>query len=298
MKGEANRKIPAPVARQIGLTPAVANRVRDALAQQGYIRVSRVKQTITYELTDAGREYLQTLTPYPPPEPEDETAEEIRGYQKAHLLLQLLRADQHALARGQANRSRGPADLELTTRAANRLRKRLAQEGLVEIIPGQRTESYRLTDRGRTTLGTLRHYPTSRITLTGKQLNALLHAGQRGANLNAGETQRAAQVPVSPAPLPADLGQVVYAEFVELRRERYGHTSLVPIHEIRRRIADKYGPGAARHDTLDEPIRELARQGKVRLVAISDLRDATEPQLADSIPGIDQTFFYLGVAHD
>jgi DNA-binding MarR family transcriptional regulator len=134
VKGEANRKIPAGAAREIGLTPAVANRGRDALAQQGYIRVSRVKQTVTYELTDAGREYLQTLAPYPPPEPEDETSEEIRGYQKAHLLLQLLRADQRTLARGQANRSRGPTDLELTTRAANRLRKRLAQEGKPEVV--------------------------------------------------------------------------------------------------------------------------------------------------------------------
>jgi hypothetical protein len=48
---------------------------------------------------------------------------------------------------------------------------------------------------------------------------------------------------------------------------------------------------------LDEPIRELARRGRVRLVAISDPRDVTPEQLANSIPGREQTFFYLGAAH-
>ena len=36
----------------------------------------------------------------------------------------------------------------------------------------------------------------------------------------------------------------------------------------------------------------LWREKKVRLVAISDYRDATSEELADSIPGVEETLFY------
>jgi hypothetical protein len=48
---------------------------------------------------------------------------------------------------------------------------------------------------------------------------------------------------------------------------------------------------------LDEPIRELWRRGRVRMVALADLTRATSEQLNDSIPGVHETLFYLENAH-
>lgn len=297
-KGEANRKLSAVVRRELDLTPATAERLRQDLAKDHYLQVTREGRSVTYELTDAGREYLQTLDPYPP-EPETEpVSDTVRRHQIAHLLLQLFRADEQTLGRGEANRRLGPVDLELNLPAANKLRKKLARDGMIEVIKSSRSESYRLTSAGERLLATLEHYPTTKVTLNGRQLNALLQA-VRSSTPSAGATQEFGRGTESRGiPLPADLSQAIYEEFDDLRRERYGHTGLVPIHEIRARIAAEYGTEAARHDVLDEPIRELWRQGRVRMVALSDLGRATPEQLNDSVPGVHETLFYLELAHD
>jgi DNA-binding MarR family transcriptional regulator len=290
-KGEANRKLTAALRRELQLTPGMANRLREQLAQEGYVRLTKTGRNITYELTDAGREYLQTLEPYPPEDAVAPVSDEIRGYQTTHLLFQLFKADGQTLGKGEANRRRGPTDLELTPSAANLLRRQLAQQGALEIIKGSRSESYRLTPRGEELLATLRYYPTGQFSLKGRQLNAIL---DRVAGAARGH-QQAAPTPEVAAPA-ADLARVVYEEFEELRRERYGHTGLVPIHALRHRVAEKYGPQTARHDVLDEPIRALWRQGRVRLVALADLQRATAEQLNDSVPGVNETLFFMEIA--
>jgi hypothetical protein len=77
-------------------------------------------------------------------------------------------------------------------------------------------------------------------------------------------------------------------------REKHWHTAMVPIHEIRQRIAARQGERAARHDVLDERVRQLRREDRLRLISLSDLSRATPEQLADSIPGDNETFFYVG----
>jgi hypothetical protein len=94
------------------------------------------------------------------------------------------------------------------------------------------------------------------------------------------------------------LGAAVLAEFQELWRERHGRSGLVPIHEIRQRIADRFGTAASRHDVLDEVILNLWRQKRLGLEAISDLAGATEQQLNASIPGVHGTLFYLEAPHE
>jgi hypothetical protein len=101
-----------------------------------------------------------------------------------------------------------------------------------------------------------------------------------------------------PTPLPDDLAGKILAEFEELHRERHGHTGLVPIHEVRQRIADRFGPEAARHNVFDGQVQLLRQQQRIRMVPISDLRDATREQLNDSIPGVNETLFYLEPAHE
>src|SRR5262249_17469775 len=128
----------------------------------------------TYELTDAGREYLQTLDQYPP-EPElPPASDEIRNFQKAQLLFQLYRSDGKTLSKGEANRQLGPQELELTPEIAPILRNKLSRVGALEIIKGSRSETYKLLPAGEGLLATLEHYPTTQFTLKGKHLNALL----------------------------------------------------------------------------------------------------------------------------
>ena len=296
-KGQANKKLTKALQRDLGLTTETANRLRESLAEKGYIRITKKGQNVTYELTDAGREYLQTLEPYPPQPEVEPVSEEVQRYQTAYLLFQLFRAKDGVLTRGKANKTLGPTDLELKPAAANQLRRKLAQQGILKIDKGSRSESYRLTPGGEEMLAALRHYPTTRFWLTGRQLNALLDrvSGAAMRQPEAPPTTSAQPQTVQP---PADLSRAVYDEFEELRRERHGHTGLVPIHEIRARIAEKYGPQAARHDVLDEPIRELWRQGRVRLVSLADLQKATPEQLNNSVPGVNETLFFMEVARD
>ena len=49
---------------------------------------------------------------------------------------------------------------------------------------------------------------------------------------------------------------------------------------------------------LDERIRDLWRQGRVRLVAISDPQSVPEEQLNESLPEANETIFYLEAAHE
>jgi hypothetical protein len=62
---------------------------------------------------------------------------------------------------------------------------------------------------------------------------------------------------------------------------------LVPVHELRAKVP---APDRA---AFDDAARTLWREGKVRLVSLADLHKATVAQLDASIPGTNETFFYL-----
>jgi hypothetical protein len=86
--------------------------------------------------------------------------------------------------------------------------------------------------------------------------------------------------------------------FNELLREKYTHAGMVPIHELRAWVAQQFGPEAASHKTFDEVANELRKQNRVRFVTISDLRRGTPEQMEASIPGVNETFFFLEPAHE
>jgi DNA-binding PadR family transcriptional regulator len=297
--GLANRKMGVPAKKHLGLTAEVANRLRDELAARQYLRIEKTGQRVSFELTDEGREYLQTLEQYPFPSRKAGAGtipENLREYVKPYLLLRLLLAGESPIPLGQANRfdTLGKTHLRLTPRAARPFWDEMASEGLVRAEPRQRTVLYELTPAGRTYLASHDHYPHFDYKLRGTVLNELLHGH------TAARGQESAQEAPPKAlftPRPADLSEAAWAEFEELRREQYGHTGLVPIHQVRQRIAEKYGPETARHDVLDEPILQLGRDGRVRLIALSDLQKATADQLNASIPGVNETLFYLERAY-
>src|SRR5262249_16899883 len=138
------------------------------------------------------------------------------------------------------------------------------------------------------------HLDHARFSVRGATLNALVTAVRESSFAR---DKPAGLSGEGPLPNARKLAEAVLDQFQELRREKHGRSGLVPIHEVRQKIADRFGQTAARHDVLDEVILDLWRQGRIRLTAISDLRDATEQQLDDSIQGESQTFFYLETAH-
>jgi hypothetical protein len=262
--------------------------------------------------------------------------DKLLEHQKAFLLLQLLGADNRKLSRGTANKAlKGPLSkgLALAPTTANEIRDSLAADGYLDKTRNRGTDHYRLTERGLALLLALEQYP-SELLVSGRMINELVTAvreqlatwqgpqaltdllrsladtERRFGSLQrqvgelfeetrttlSGSGQQPAQA-LRPE-LPQDLAAAIVAEFEELLRESHSHRGRVPIHELRRHVADKFGPEAARHDRFDTVLKQLRHQQRVRLVSISDLRDATQEELNDSIPGMNETFFYVEPAHE
>jgi hypothetical protein len=215
----------------------------------------------------------------------------VHDCQKAFLLLQLLGQENKRLMRSEANEAlRWAANrksLALDVRAANSLRDELTSAGYMRkqrarTPRGGMADYYELTERGLALLLELPQYPGP-IVVPGRAINELLLAGR--------QAQTAWQAP--PASSDRDLARLIVEQFESLRRERYSHTGLVPIPVLRSSVADACGPEAANHEILDPLIRRLWREGRLQMVPISDLRDATAEELADAIPGVNETLFYL-----
>jgi DNA-binding PadR family transcriptional regulator len=301
--GALNKKITVAAARALQLTAAVANGVRGELVAEGFLfSESKSGRKVLYAITEAGRHYLDGLErptiagrrQQPAMVDESDIPPELREGQKAFLLLQLLDNDGQPLARGDANRIRDALQksLGLKPAIANHLRAKLAEQGYIQITVAGRSQEYVLTPDGLEYLAAgARHLEHADLTIKGKTLNALIAAARQSSF----DREQSDETPLAKhaAPSQAELAQAVLSEFQDLRRERYGRSGLVPIHEVRQRLIDRFGPGAGRHDVLDEVILGLWRQQRLGLEAISDLAETTQQQLNDSIQGVHGTLFYL-----
>ena len=289
--------------------PAAAAAVDD-LVNRGLVARAKEARSVWATLTDAGSAHLASLPPPPepppkpakrparPPPPDEPENPNLVPFQQAFLLLQLLSAHGRTMTEGKANAALRTAvareDLELGQRLAQQLRRKLAEQGRVRAVKEGRSLHLTLTDDGLTYLASLRHHPAGTFTVTGTALNDLLDAARGGqGTVRPTGTAAAESGGGQTATPPADLGGAAYAAFRELARERYSRNGLVPIFAIRRELARRYGPGAARHDVLDAPILRLWRQGKVRLVSISDTRGASADELEDAITDAYETLFYM-----
>jgi DNA-binding PadR family transcriptional regulator len=309
--GDLNKKLGAVAKRELHLDAKTATGIRNDLAQHGYLEVTKAKGKVLFSLTESGRAYLAGLERpvlggrarakqaaprvAKQPAPPDETAitDVVREGQKTYLLLQLLDADGQPLTKGDANRipDKLQAILALKPALANYRRATLATQGYIQTIREGRTESYVLTPDGLAYLATsTAHYPSGEFEIKGKALNALVAAARESSFT---DERPAAQMAERSVPSQSELAEAVMAEFQDLRRERHGSSGLVPIHEVRQRIVERFGPTAGRHDLLDEVILGLWRSQRLGLEGISDLGKATNQQLNDGIPGVSGTLFYL-----
>lgn len=274
--------------------------VVEELVAAGLVTSKKDGRAVRYSVTPAGESHLASL-PVPTartrtPRNRDPAVEpaplpgnpNLLPYQQAFLLMQLLCADDRTMTEGQANKLPLVAkqDLELSGPLASQLRRKLAADGYLTQRKEGRSLLVTLTDKGVGYLTTLEHHPAARFTVTGGAINALLAARGDGAGYRVSDVASESEV-------PADLASVAYRVFQQLARERFTRNGLVPIFEIRREIARQYGPDAARHDTLDHSILSLWRDGRVRLVSISDTRGASAAELEDSITDAYETLFYM-----
>ncbi len=103
----------------------------------------------------------------------------------------------------------------------------------------------------------------------------------------------APQAPAVARPAPDDLPAAVLKIFHDLKREKFGHTGLVPIFEVRRLVASRFGPESARHDVLDETIKGLWRAGRLTLLPLNDATGVSVDEMNDAMPGLNEVWFYL-----
>lgn len=214
---------------------------------------------------------------------------ELREYQRAFLLLQLLAEKDRRMKKGEANKAvtTGPnkTALGLTTRDANALRDEMAPD-LINVAKEGRATVFELTEEGLRHLTTLPQYP-ARLAINGRAISRLIaavHQGRQPAPAPAPASQPASE------PLPEFILRSVIA-----MASRPG-TELVPIHEVRSAVEDELGRSQAAPEVFDAALKELRRSGALKLVPISDLRKATQDELAASLPGVHETLFYVEVA--
>ena len=263
--------------------------------------IETAPRLVAYTLTDVGATRLDAMRTWLPEAKQPSrrgkvippSSDQVRDHRTGYLLLEVLKAQ--SLAHADANDhldTYAREGLELNAATARQLWQELAAQGLLTKAGDGRSLRYGLTAAGRVKLANA-EFPTGRkFTLTGEVLTALLEAAREVGKQFAPATGEGAEPPAG-----ADLERLVLTAFEELLRERHAVGGLVPIHEVRAEVRNRFGAAAARHDVFDDVVLQLWRAKKLRLTPIADHAKATPAQLGDAIPGVGETLFYLEAAH-
>jgi hypothetical protein len=288
---------------------------QEQLVQQSYV----IHENRTYRLAPEGMAYLKSLDGAPP-----ETNPKLFPYQQSFVLLKIFLAKDRTLTLAgltEALRTKeivsclnfGSVSPDSNAKArpvmnAQLIRwvlETLVNRGALDLQRAPNTVRYSITEDGEDLLSSSGQYPGIPFKLTGKELSNLIDAVRRSvAKLappaSTAPEQRPTITPASerdPATQPLT-SQAMLSEFDELRRGAHIRNGLVPICDLRQRIAAKYGANAALHETFDPLLMRLDREDRLRLVSIGDRSRVLPEQLNDSIPGENETFFFVEVAHE
>ena len=148
--------------------------------------------------------------------------------------------------------------------------------------------TYRLEpERGLRALAAARQHDAVNFKLRGDTLNALLRAARGSAPPAAA---------IESVPHRRELAAHEIETIIEeLGSDRFAGKDLIPIHAVRRTVRERFGDEAAGHPVLDPMLKRLRSEGRFRLVAITDYRDATQQELDDAIPGLNEILFYMDI---
>ena len=292
-----------------GTDPAEANQTLASLIEQGFLAISGGAQdaphprpNAAYRLTREGIAHLRPARP--------DFSDELLQAQEAFILLQVFRAKEQKLTRSDLNgklKSRAAVgQLEFDVKAAPEtidyhLAELVDKECLTVLKRGVSISFELNPEKGAAALASSKQHEAVSFTLTGETLNALLAAaGRSNGAISASDGEVRYEAPtaveVEIEPQPASLSSLEIIRYLDqLRSGKYAGKDQIPIHELRRIVASQHGEEMAAHKVLDPIIKEMRSNGQLRFIAISDNRDATQKELDDSIPGMNETLFYIVV---
>ena len=296
----------------LGLNPATTRAVLAELASRGDVQIHRADGSEAYTLTQTGVERLAQLRnecPVLPPtgKPAPTSDADVRASREAFLLLNLMEAPGYRLSatRSQAlsypkpPKNTSKADhakpLKLNHATAWQVRGELVRAGRLAVAWDGEEGWYTLTPAGKQYLTTLPFDHLGEVKIRGAVLTELLTAAREAAKHSTGT----AAEPKAPATalVGAQLEAAVMQIFNELLAGPYANLRMVPIHEIRKTVAQRLGQDAASHSVFDECVLELRRSRKMHLVPLDNRSQATPNQIELSISAVGQTFFYAENAH-
>ena len=286
----------------LGLNPATTRAVLTELALRGDVEVHRGGGSESYALTRSGAERLGRLReqcPVLPPTGKAAPDESLRRSREAYLLLRLLQCAKHTLWGADAHASNKKEPLKLNHATAWQVRGDLARAGHVALNWDGKEGSYTLTSSGQRYLTTLPFDDLGEVKIKGSVLTELLTAARDSAAPAPGAAAAPGAAPkATPTTLTgAQLEAGVMGVFNELLGGPYANLRMVPIHEIRTAIAERFGSVAASHAAFNECVLGLRRAKQLRLISIDDRSRATPEQLRDSVFAVGETFFYAESAH-
>ena len=258
----------------------------------------------SYSLTGAGKDHVKPTKP--------EVSDDLLASQEAYLLIQFFR-----IKGGVESMSRSDLNGKLKTKAAKEkleldprdnkdaidyhLHNLLSAGSLEERRQGVST-IYTLIDDGRRALGLAKQYDDIPFTLTGAALNALLGAARDSTAkhhpkaAHHAEESQATPEPAHHAPTKKSHPlepQQIHDYIAQLKADKFAGRDLIPIHEVRSLVAHHHGTEAASHPTFDPMLKRMRSEGELEIIAIADSRDTPQQHLDDSIPGMNETLFFI-----
>ena len=257
----------------------------------------------SYRLTGAGKDHVKPRRP--------DVSDELVGNQEAYLLFQFLR-----IKEGGEAMSRSDLNGKLGTKAAReqfeldpKVNKSTIDYHLDQLVNnGSLNEKrqgvsliYTLTADGLKTLGAGKQYdhPSINFTLNGPALNRLLEAARSAGAPRSPAHEPAASVPeLEPIPpVPTQSAEVtpeeIHAFIAQLQADKYAGRDQIPIHEVRALVARHHGEHAASHPVFDKLLKRMRSEGDLTISAIADSRQTPVEHLNGSIPGMNETLFFI-----
>ncbi len=252
----------------------------------------------SYRLTDKGKESLRPARP--------DLSDELLQAQEAFILLQVFRASEQKLTRSKLNEKLktkaaiGNLEFQIKEEPATidfHLATLVENGNLVETRQGNSVGYSLEQGQGTSALAAARQHEAVTFTMTGATLNALLASARQASP---GPTRLEDSPPpeeIAPLTRPttsSTVGPEDIAKYIDLlQADAYAGKDLIPIHAVRRLVAEYHGNEAAGHPTFDPLVKRMRSEGQLRLIAISDNRDATQKELDDSIPGMNEIIFFI-----
>lgn len=317
------KKVTKKLAKELGLAVLNIESVLEPLVQAGYLEKNRAGSSTTFKMTESGLAHYRELPPHATFAPlvRPDIAESLEKRQKAFLLLVVFKTKHDTMTRAELNRIlmtkrvREPLDFGWEVEHPTSAKNPKPHEGLMAWLLGSLVKeklllerkkgvsvAYQLTDEGLDALAAAVQYETVEFDLTGAQLNKLIAAAREHFEPEQQHDQKPEPEPTQPEPVSTSK-QILTAEdvltcFENLRREQFARYGIVPIHALRSEIGAHFGENSARHEILDPLLKQMRRDRQIRLVALGDPEGVTSEQIQASIPGENETFFYLENAHE